>query len=181
MYADMDLLSSVSDFQISPERRYALENGLKCFVNVDGKEDWEWLVNIKVNYFKFFYCLESFVDHLNSILFRIFQEYKLRIPDDFFWHLFQLYMFVDIAASVFPNKHMASMYLRYFANKQLSSVHNATPSKMAARKMLNQTNMIWFEEITNETDSSFKIISHTFLENHSSLQCLLCGRVENVS
>ena len=169
MYTDIDLLSSVSDFQISPERRYALENGWECFVNVDGTEDWEWLVNIKVNYFKFFYCLERFniVGHLKSILFKIFEEYKLRMPDDFFWHLFQLYTLVEIAAHVFLKKHLANVYLQYFANKQLSLVHNATPSKMVARKMLNQTNMIWFEEITNETDSCFGIISSTFLENDS--------------
>ena len=41
---------------------------------------------------------------------------------------------------------------------------------MVARKMLNQTNMIWFEEITNETDSCFGIISSTFLEDDSSLK-----------
>ena len=168
MYADMDLLSSVSDFQISPERRYALENGWEYFVNVDGTEDWEWLVNVDVNYFKFFYCLESVgTDHLKSILFKIFEEYKLRIPDDFFWHLFQLYTFVKLG---FSNKDLANMYLQYFANKELSLVHNATPFKMVARKMLNQTNMIWFEEITNETDSCFGIISSTFLEDDSSLK-----------
>ena len=53
VYADIDSLSSVSDFQISPEKRYALENGADYFVNVDCTEDWEWLVNVKVNYFNF--------------------------------------------------------------------------------------------------------------------------------
>ena len=180
MYTDIDLLSSVSDFQISPERRYALENGWESFVNVDGTEDWEWLVNIKVNYFKFFYCLERVVYHLKSILFKVFEEYKLRIPDDFCWHLFQLYTFVDQEERVFPNKHIASMYLRYFANKQSSLVHNATPSKMVARKMLNQTNMIWFEKITNETDSCFGIISSTFLENDSRLKVVSASPDNNL-
>ena len=180
MYTDIDLLSSVSDFQISPERRYALENGLEYFVNVDATEDWEWLVNIKVNYFKFFYCLESVVRHLKSILFRIFEEYKLRIPDDFFWHLFQLYTFLDIAASILPKKQIASIYLQYFANKQLSLVHNATPSNLIARKVLNQTNMICFEEITNETDSRFGIISGTFLEDDSSFEAVSASPDNNL-
>ena len=180
MYADIDLLSPVSDFQISPERRYALESGWEYFVNVDGTEDWEWLVNVKVNYFKFFYCLESDEDHLKSILFKIFEEYKLRIPDDFFWHLFQLYTFVDLAANLFLKKHLANMYLQYFANKQLSLVHNATPSKMVARKMLNQTNVIWFEEITNETDSCFGNISSTFLEDDSSLKAVSASPGNNL-
>ena len=170
MYADIDLLSLVSDFQISPERRYALENGWEYFVNVDGTEDWEWLVNIKVNYFRFFYCLESVADHLKSSLFDIFEEYKLRIPDDFFWHLFQLYTFIN-QPHVLSNR-FKDTYLQYFANQELSLVHNATPSRMVARKMLNQTNMIWFEEITNETDSCFGIISSTFLENDSLVQAV---------
>ena len=43
VYMDIDSLNSVSNFQISPEKVYALENGAKYFVNVDGTGDWECL------------------------------------------------------------------------------------------------------------------------------------------
>ena len=61
------------------------------------------------------------------------------------------------------------MYLQYCANKQFGFFHNATTSKMVAREMLNQINTVWLEEMTSETDSSFKIISNTFLEDYSNL------------
>ena len=52
------------------------------------------------------------------------------------------------------------MYLRYGANQQCGLVRNATCSKMFAREMLDQTNTIWLQEMTNAADSSFEIISN---------------------
>ena len=170
VYRDIDSLSLVSDFQISPERRYALENGLKYFVNVDGTEDWEWLVNVKVNYFKLSYCLNSFERHVMADrLFEILEEYKSGIPDDLFLHGFQLFTFLEIEELNYDNVLVPNMYLQYLADKQFSFVRNATPSKMIAREMLNQINAVWLEEMTSKIDSSFKIISNTFLENRSYL------------
>ena len=167
VYADIDSLSSVSDFQISPEKRYALEYGLQYFVNVDGTEDWEWLVNVKVNYFKLSYGRYRFL--LETSFYKILQEYKSRIPVDLFW---QLYNFLQINYDKFFFEFFPDMYLQYLANKQFSFVHNATTSKMVAREMLNQISTVWLEEVTNETDSSFKIISKTVLENYSSISAI---------
>ena len=89
VYTDIDSLSSVSNFQISPEKMYALENGEQYFVNVDGTEDWEWLVNVKVNYFKLSYGLNDIERHLMKFrVFEILEEYKSRIPDNLFLHVF---------------------------------------------------------------------------------------------
>ena len=167
VYANIDSLSSVSDFQISAEKRYALENGVKYFVNVDGKEDWEWLVNVKVNYLKLSFGRYSY--HLVDRLFEILEEYKWRIPDNLFCHLFQLCIWLKLKRKVFSDALLPNMYLEYCANKHFSFVHNATPSKMIATEMLNQINTVWLEEMTSETDSSFKIISNTFLEDLSIL------------
>ena len=173
MYTDIDSLSSVSDFQISAEKRYALENGVKYFVNVDGTEDWEWLVNVKVNYFKLSYCWNDFERHLMAArLFEILEEYKSRIPDNLFLHVFQLFTFLVTKGLNYHNALVPNMYLQYLADKQLVFFHNATPSKMIAREMLNQINTVWLEEMTSETDSSFKIISNTFLENSSTLTAI---------
>ena len=169
VYTDIHSLSSVSNFQISPEKMYALENGVKYFVNVDCTEDWKWLVNVKVNYFKLFYCLERVQRNLVTRLFEILKEYKSRIPDDFFWHLFQ---FCTFLRTTYDDAHMPNLYLRYFANKQFSLVHNSTTSNMVAREMLDETKTIWLEEVTTETDSSFKLISNNFLENDSYLSAI---------
>ena len=169
VYTDIDSLSSVSDFQTSPEKRYALENGEKYFVNVDGTEDWEWLLHVKMNYFKLFFCLESVQRHLVARLFEILKECKSRIPDDFFWHLTQ---FCTFLRTTYNDARVPNMYLHYFANKQFSLVHNSTSSKMVARKMLDETNTIWLEEVTTKTDSSFKIISKIVLENDSYVSAI---------
>ena len=173
IYMDIDSLSLVSDFQISPEKRYALENGVEYFVNVEVIEDWEWLVNIKVNYLKFFYGLNSFQRYLMADrLFEILEEYKSTIPDSLFLHVFQLCTFLVRGQLRFQDALVPSMYLQYLADKQFSFFQNTTPSKMIAREMLNQINTVWLEEVTNETDSSFKIMSSTFLENDSALSAI---------
>ena len=173
VYTDIDSLSSVSNFQISPEKRYALKNGAQYFVNVDGTEDWEWLVNVKVNYFKLFssWSLYDLLYRLDKIL----EEYKSRIPGDLFWHLFQLYTWLKVKREIFADALVPNMYLQYYANNLFSFVRNATTSKMVARKMLNQKNAVWLEEVTNESDSSFKIISNTFLGKSSSLRAILAS------
>ena len=163
VYRNIDSLSLVSGFQISPEKRYALENGEKYFVNVDGTEDWKWLVNVKVNYFKLSYG--RYPCHLADRLFEILEEYKSKIPDDFLQHLFQLHTF---CSKTYHDERVPNTYLQYFADKQLNLVHSAT-TNMVAREMLDQTSTIWLEEMTNETDSSYKIVANTFLLNDSNL------------
>ena len=165
VYTDIDSLSSVSNFEISPEKRYALENGAQYFVNVDGREDWEWLVNVKVNYFKLSSRWSPY--YLLFGLDKILEEYKSRIPGDLFWHLIQLYFWLKVKHKIVPHALVLNMYLQYYANNLFSFVRNATTSTMVARKMLNQKSAVWLEEVTNESDSSFKIISNTFLEKSS--------------
>ena len=166
VYMDMDSLSSVSNFKISPEIRYALWNGWKYFVNIDGQQDWELLVNVKVNYFMLLYHHPEWVkNYLGFRLSEILEEYKSRIPDDFLRHLFQLY-------SLFQNPREPNIFLQYFANKQFSLVQNAIASKMTAREMLDETNSIWLQEVTNEADSSFKIVSSSFFQHESRLEAI---------
>ena len=102
----------------------------------------------------------------------ILEEYKWRIPDDLFCHLFQLCIWLKLKPTVLSDALLPNVYLQYCANRQFSFVHNTTPSKMIAREMLNQINTVWLEEMTNESDSSFKIISNTFLENDSTLTAI---------
>ena len=165
VYTNIHSLSLVADFQMSPEKKYALENGLKYFVNVDDTKNWKWLVNVKVNYFKLSYGLNSVRRHLE-----ILEEHKSTISDNLFLHLFQFCTFLKIDDLKFRKALAAKMYLQHLANKQFSFVHNATP--FVAREMLNQINTVWLEEMRSETDSSFKIFSHTFHENDPKLRSI---------
>ena len=173
VYTDIDSLSLVSDLQISPEKRYALENGVKYFVNVDGAEDWEWLVNVKVIYFQLGLGHRWYQRRLATRLLEILQEYNLTIPVDLFWHLFLLYTFIAvIIPKTFEDIGADDMYLQYFANMRFSWVQDTTTSNMVARKMLDETNTIWLEEVTNEADSCFSILYRHFFRDDSRLEAI---------
>ena len=174
VYTDIHSLSLVADFQISSEKRYALENGVEYFVDVDGAEDWEWLVNIKVNYFKLGHCHQLYQRRLGTRLLEILQEYNLTIPAYLFWHLFHLYTFIAvIIPKNFEDIGADDMYLQYFANKRFSWVQDTTPSNMVAREMLDQTNTIWLEDVTNEAaDSRFRILYDHFFPDDSRLEAI---------
>ena len=45
VYKGIDFLKSISDFEITPEKMFALENGGKYLVNVSSGTDFEWSVN----------------------------------------------------------------------------------------------------------------------------------------
>ena len=172
VYTDIDSLSLVSNFEMSPEKRYALENGVEYFVNVDGTQDWGWLVNVKVNYFKMFYCQGSVEGQLKTRLLAIIEEYKSTIPDNLFWHLFQLYTFLRISEILLNGICTCHMYLQYIANEQCNLVHDASTFKMIAREILDETSKIWLEEVKNESDSSFKIISNTVFGHFAALRAI---------
>ena len=182
VYTDIDSLSSVSDFQISPEKRYALENGAKHCMNVDSTEDWEWLVNVKVNYFKFYYCLDNVEQHTTTRLVKILEEYKSRISYDLSLKLIQLYAFLKMIRAIILTdiRVYHRMYLQCFANKQFCLVHNAATSRKDASEMLRQTNTIWLEEVTNEADSSFKIISSTFFKDNAKIEAISTSPQNNL-
>ena len=82
--------------------------------------------NVKVNYLKLSYCLKSVQRHLATRLFEILEKHKSRIPDDIFWHLFQLYNFLKI--KFVKEAHVPNLYLQYLANKHISLVQNVTAS-----------------------------------------------------
>ena len=173
VYMDIASLSSVVKFQISLEKRYALENGWKYLVSVGDPEDFQWLAHVKVNYFKFKYSdRKRIIRYVCPKLFDILQKYKSRIPDDLYWRLSQLYTFSNIVWQL-RNVHtcMGYMYLQYLAGKQFGFIQTATTCIKDAKKALNEVNTIWFEEVqTNETNSSFKIISNALFNDPLSVR-----------
>ncbi len=165
VYSDIDSLSSVSDFTISHEKRYALENGWKCLMNVGDTEDFYWLVDVKVNFLKLkFYGHQKDVSYLYADFFDILWNSKSNFSEHLYWRLNQLYTFYKILRFPFigcDRKKICYFYLQYLANAHIGFLPNCVTSKNTASGILDQTSAIWLEEVRNESNSTFQIISNT--------------------
>ncbi len=152
IYHDIDSLTSVSEFDISSEKRYALEYGGKYLVNVGKTEDFHWLGHVGLNYLKIKFC-----ENLNVDFFNILRVYKSELPDDLFWSFIQLHAFSTLYSRDFSAKN-EEFYLQYVANGHFYFAEN-TFNRDTARDILEKTNTIWFEEVANENNPTFEIVS----------------------
>ena len=182
VYRDIDSLSSVSHFHITAVEKYALEHGCAYFEYSDDTEaDYQWLVNVKVNYLKFKHLPVTFseYDELKKVLWKQESRRNTRLYRD----LFRLYIFMRYVPHTRDCEQNCCSYLQCLANKQFGLIDNYTNTCAedakkildqtdtiwidntntcadVAKKMLDQTDTIWLEHVTNEIDSSFKIISY---------------------
>ncbi len=153
IYNDISSLRSVSDFQISSEKMYALKNGGKYLVDVGDTGDFRWLVHVGVNFLLHKYCDVDNVDFFYNIL----KEYKSKLPDDLYWLLIQVYLLFNDDLHL---KDPRVTYLCELSNGHFEFVGNSFSCKNPARDILNKENQIWFEEVTNERNSSCKFIAN---------------------
>ena len=171
-YSDIASLKSVSDPKISPEIRYALENGGKYLLDVGIAEDFHWLVNVRLNFLKL-----KFYDSLKVEISHILQLYKAKLPDyHYCWiHLHRFSSIVEDLTmgkvlSLYENEEVLNkmyyIYLQTLANGFFHLVQNTVDCKNEARDILDETDELWIEEIGNEYNSSFKIFSHTFMRTN---------------
>jgi hypothetical protein len=161
IYSDINYLRSLSDFQISPEKRYALKNGGNILLDVGGMEDVHWLVNVRVNYFKLKFC-----DGLGVDFSRILGIYKSKHPDPTFWAIIQLHAILrNIIYFDRKNIEKSYVYLQFLANGHFDVSQNTNNYKNEARVILDTTNEVWMEEVGNDCNSKFKIISHAIFGN----------------
>ena len=152
IYSDIDSLRLVSDFQISSEKRYALENGGKYLVNVGSTEDFHWLVHVGLNYLKIKFC-----ENLNVDFFNILRVYKSKLPDHLFWSFIQHHAFSTLDVKDFTVKN-DEFYLQFLGNRHFDFAQD-TFNRDTARDILEKTKTIWLEEVTSETNSTFEIVS----------------------
>ncbi len=160
IYNDINYLRSVSDFQISSEKKYALENGGKYLVDVDDMEDFHWLLHVGVNFLMHEYCYVDNVDFFYSIL----REYRSKIPADLYWPLIQLYV-IHVIGHSDPIRERCESYLHHLSNGRFEFVQNTLSCKNPAREILNEGNRIWFEEVRNEPNSSYKFIANAVVRS----------------
>ena len=161
IYRDIDSVKSVSDFEMSSERKFALENGGEYLVNVGDTVDFHWLANIRLNALKFHFCGGLNVDYC-----RMLNNYKSALSEDLYWSLVQHYSISDMIATCDVGLHanckkiMYCMYLQSLANTHFDLIKRCTSFQNAARDILNETNQVWLEEVVNVENSDYEVISN---------------------
>ena len=161
IYSGISSLESVSSFQISSEKRYALANGEKYMLAVGNTEDFHWLVNVRINCLKFEFCGADLHADFDSIL----RCYKSNLSDPIFTRIVQLHAFFNTILPPFysiKNKNK-SAYLQSLANGHFDVVNN-TNNKKEARAILDTTKEFWMEHVGNEYNSNFKVDSHVIFD-----------------
>ena len=159
IYCDIAFLPSVSDFQISPERKYALKNGSKHLLDVGTAEDFHWLVDVRLNFLKLKFCNSLTVD-----ISRLLDLYKTKRPEYHYWRNIHIRDFLCISTDLM--REMYYIYLQSLANGFFHNVQKAFYCKNEAGDILNESNELWAEEIENEYTnySNFGIISHVIMQ-----------------
>ena len=189
VYKGIDSLKSISDFEITPEKMFALENGGKYLVNVSSGTDFEWLVNTKINALKFRFCGDLGVDN-----FDILNDFKHTLSVDLYWSIVQ---HAHICAAIkdrsygyerIGNKKQISCrsYLHCLAKAYYQFVNTSLNSQSAVIDLLNEEKEIWLDEVVNVETSSYKILSDAVIPawyftsspNDKLLVCLDEGRVQ---
>ncbi len=162
IYDDINSLELVSDFQISSEKKYALENGRKYLVDVGDIEDFHWLVHVRVNYLSLQYCEGGYLDF--EIFYNILRKYESKFPADLYWRLIQVYLISNYNDGL-GFEYLSGGYLYPLSIGHFEFVENSFSCKNPARYILNEANQIWFEEVTNEPNSSCKFIANAVVRS----------------
>ena len=189
IYKGMDSLKSTSDFEISLEKMFALENGGKYLVNVGSVADFAWLVNTRINALKFRFCGDLGVDYFN-----ILNDFKRTLSVDLYWSIAQ---HAHISAAILKryfddemiwNKKqiMCRSYLQALANAYYQLVNTSINSQSAATNILCEEKEIWLDKVANVETSSYKILSDAVIPasyitcspNDKLLVCLNEGKVQ---
>ena len=168
VYIDIDSLRSVSSFQMTPEKMFALQNGGQYLLDVGEADDFRWLVNIKLNFLKLKYFRS-----LNVDISRILKFYKSKRPNHHYWSNIHLEYFSNIiqnecshsllSFSLKPNEKLL-IYLQSLANGYFNFMQiSNNDGKNEARDILNETKQMWIEQIGNDYIPKNRVISHAKL------------------
>ena len=163
IYRDIDSTKSVSNFELSRERKFALENGGKYLVDVGNTVDFHWLVNVRLNALKFRFCGDLNVDY-----YHILNVYKSALSNDLYGSIFQHYYILNhVESNLYGdefNKKRDSyvLYLQLLANACFEFLKKNFSSQNTARDILVKENEMWVEDVVN-VKSSNTLLQDTFL------------------
>ena len=164
VYRDIVSVKSVSVLKLSPERKFALENGGNYVVEVGDKVDFHWLVNVRLNALQF-----RFWGDLNSYFFRLFVFRKSAHSDELYWSIFQHFCILDemgfrTYGHEFNKKRDSYvLYLQSLANGHFDFVKKNLSSQNTARDILVEENEMWLEDVVNVKNSNYEVISSTLI------------------
>ena len=167
VYRDIVSLSSISDFQNSPETSYALKSGDDFLLDVGSREDFHWLVNVRLNFLK--------LQLGNELKFSsIFRFYKSKHSNYHYWNNIQMLAFSNICNRLSWSFHeyvrnmlktpgLSYIYLQSLANGYFDFVQKAISGKNEARDILDLTSDVWVEEVGNNYIPENTIVSHAIM------------------
>jgi WD40 repeat protein len=159
IYNDINDLSSVLEFQMSPDKSYALKEGFIHLEKVADTEDFHWIYNVKL----VFLLLEMVGVDLDVDCSELYRVYKSKNFDRIWGEMIQIHAILRklvLCLNDESNKKMISdLYLQSLANEEFDVLQNTNNYKNEARDILEKTNKVWVEEVGNESNFKFKVIS----------------------
>ena len=162
VYRDIVSLRSISEFQISPEARYALKSGEEFLLDVGGAEDFHWLVNVRLNFLR-----QQMGRKLN--LSSIFTFYKSKHSNLHYWGNIHIYAFLHIYYNINTgggyDTDWPYICSKLLANGYFDFVQKAISDKdiTNGRDILDEKDKVLVEEIGNEYIAGNEIISHAIM------------------
>ena len=166
IYRDIDSTKSVSNFELSRERKFALENGGKYLVDVGDSVDFHWLVNVRLNALKFRFCGDLNVDY-----YHILNIHKSALSNDLYGSIFQHYFILNhVESNLYGDKLSKKRdfyvwYLQLLANAYFDFVKKNVSSQNTARDILVEENEMWVEDVVNVKNSNYEVISNAFFQD----------------
>ena len=165
VYIDIDSLRSVSSFQMTTEKMFALQNGGQYLLDVGDAEDFRWLGQIRLNFLK----LKS-LHSLNVGISRILKFYRSKRPNLHYWNIIHLKYFSEtirdlqflslIVINFIPENKQLLIYLQSLANGYFDFMQRSNNGKNEARDILSHSKQMWIEEIGNDYSPQNKVISN---------------------
>ena len=169
VYEDIDSLESISHFQMTPEKEFALQNGGQYLLDVGDADDFHWLVHIRLNFLKLKYFNSLQVVGISHML----RFYKSKRPNCHYWKIIHLEFFSKtigpkriysfLSRSLRDKDKKPFFYLDSLANGYFDFMQRSDRGKNEARDILNESKEMWLEQIGNEYIPKNKVISHAIL------------------
>ena len=168
VYQDIDCLKSISHFETTPEKMFALQNGGQFLLDVGDADDFPWLVHFRLNFLKL-----QFFNSLNVDISHILRLYKSKRPNLHYWSIIHLQNFSkiieyelgdpDAPLDILNEIQQLPIYLQSLANGYFDFMQRCDNGRNEARDVLSESNQMWLEEIGNEYIPKNKVISHAIL------------------
>ena len=168
VYQDIDSLESISDFQMTTEKKFALGTGGRYLLDVGDADDFRWLVHFRLNFLKL-----KFFNSLNVDMSRILKFYKFKRPDIRYWSIIHLTYFSKIIEDeIYESQwthdfedeiEQLPIYLGSLANGYFDFMQRSNNGKNEARDVLSESEEMWVEEIGNEYIPKNTVISNVIL------------------